>query len=135
MAESVFVLPGSIVRKKLQGILEIEDESSKLITFHKLLKEFGNEALVQNQILYLEKKFKRLSVLYDSLMYRKQHLIYLMEAYDFSNKEVNIPGQLKLFELLPQAMENDLDKLSVIQEEIKKMDIEKNEVLLELMEL
>ncbi len=135
MANTVFTLPGSVIRKKLQNILEMNDETDKLLTFHNLLKEFGNEAILQNQILYLEKKFKRLSVLYDSLVLRKRHLLFLMEAYDFSSKESQIPGQLKLFELLPEVLEKDLEQLSHLQREIEKTEGEKNQVLAELMEI
>ncbi len=134
MSVNVFTIPGSEIRKKLITVFELDDESDKMITFHQLLKEFGNEAIKQNQIIYLEKKFKKLCVLYDSLMYRKKHFLYLMEAYDFSGKEVIIPGQLKLFELLPQALENDLDLLSEIQKEILKCEQEKEKVLTEIMQ-
>ncbi len=134
MSVKVFELPGSEIRKKLIDVFEIHDESDKMLTFHQLLKEFGTEAIKQNQIIYLEGKFKKLCTLYDSLMYRKKHFLYLMDAYDFSGKEVVIPGQMKLFELLPQALENDLDILSEMQKEIELCEEEKEKVLLEIME-
>lgn len=133
MLNSVFTLPGSVVRKRLKDILEIENESDKLLTFHQLLNEFGNEAIVQNQILYLEKKFKRLSEYYESLLYKKRHLIFLMEAYDFKAKESDIQGQLKLFELLPEVMEKDLERLSLLKKELDNTEKEKGMVLAEIM--
>ena len=134
MSVKVFELPASDIRKKLIHVFEIPDESDKVLTFHHLLKEFGSEAIRQNQILYLEKKFRKLCVRYDSLMWRKRHLVYLMQAYDFSSKEANLPGQMKLFELLPQVLENDLDVLAELQKEIQRCENEKEAVLIEIME-
>lgn len=126
---------GSDIRNKLLSVFEIKDETDKMMSFHELLKSCGNEVLLQNQILFLEKKFKQLTLHFDSLNYQKRHLIYLMEAYDFSKKEKVIPGQLKLFELLPEVVDKDLDNLADLKKKIARLDKKREEILNDLMKL
>lgn len=135
MEVGIFSASGSDIRIKLQSVVELKDETERMLSFHNLLKSFGDEVLLQNQILYLERKFKQLTIEYNSLNYRKKHLIYLMEAYDFSKKEKIIPGQLKLFEMLPAVMDKDLDKLGDLKKQIEKLDKKREEIIIELINL